>query len=61
MEPGVIVAIALPALMQTGALIYFAATIATTQKEHERRITENEGLTKVLATDVAYLKGKEGL
>jgi hypothetical protein len=61
MDAGLIVAIAVPALLQAGALVYFAGSVSETLKDHERRITKTEDTTGTLGREVSYLKGKEGI
>lgn len=61
MTPEALVELAIFLAAQTGALIYFAASIKTEVTELKRRATETEATVKTLSSVSAWVKGKEGI
>lgn len=58
---GAVVSIAIFLLVQTGALIWWAATITQGQKDHGYRIQQLETVSFKTSSDVAYFKGQKGM
>lgn len=49
------------AVVTSGALIFYAGVVLAMLRNHDRRIDKNEAATEKLQSDVAYLRGKEGI
>lgn len=60
-DTGAIVALLIFGATQTGALVYFAGTVAATLRDHDRRLDVNEADHKALLKVTAQIAAKEGI
>lgn len=61
LDPGLINALVPLGLLQTGALIYFAGQVASTLKDHGRRLDQHDDDCKQCKRVVAVVADREGI